>query len=374
MKAHSKIASILLVLSFLFLTACGSGNGNEIVIGVISPTTGQSAKMGQDMNNAIQMAVDEINGKGGVNNKKIRLVFADDACDPQASTTAANKLVSENVSAVIGGYCSSAVLPASGVFNSAGIPMVVTAANSEKIPENNYKNIFLLNSTASAQAQTATNYMISNLKGKKIAILNDNTAYSVDLAERTRDAIQKAGGQVVLYESVDPNASDFNSVLTKVKSKTPDATYWTGYYAAGGLLIKQFKQQGVSGSFGVADGSVDQTLIKIAGENNAEGVFATMSPLPQFIPGAKNWSKDYETKFKQAPGPYSALSYDGMRLIIHALEQAKSDDPNAITGAIAKTKGFATFAGPVEFKANGTLTKSNFIMIGVKNGQFEMVK
>jgi branched-chain amino acid transport system substrate-binding protein len=374
MKAFSKIASILLVLSLVFLSACGNGNGDEIVIGVISPTTGSSAKMGQDMNNAVQMAVDEINEKGGINNKKIRLVFADDACDPQTSTTAANKLVSENVSAVVGGYCSSAVLPASGVFNSAGIPMVVTAANSEKIPENNYKNIFLLNSTASAQAQTAADYMMNQLKGKKIAILNDNTAYSVDLAERTKAEIEKAGGRVVLYESVDPNASDFNSVLTKVKSKSPDATYWTGYYAAGGLLIKQFKQQGISGEFGVADGSVDQTLIKIAGSDNAEGVFASMSPLPQFIPGAKDWSKDYEAKFNQEPGPYSALTYDGMRLIIHALQQANSDDPSAITDAITKTKGFETFAGPVEFKENGTLKSSNFIIIQVKNGQFEMVQ
>src|SRR5579875_2324273 len=155
MKGFTKIAMGASLVSLLFATACGtqgsSGNGSggggsssggKILIGVITPTTGSSAKMGQDMNNAIKMAVDEINKKGGIIGKQLQVDYEDGACDPQTATAAANKLASENVSAVVGGYCSGAVLPATGVLHQAGIPWVLTAANSAKIPAEGYNDIF----------------------------------------------------------------------------------------------------------------------------------------------------------------------------------------------------------------------------------------
>jgi ABC-type branched-subunit amino acid transport system substrate-binding protein len=376
MKALSKIWVALSVASMLTLTACGiggggnQGGGNTITVGVETPTTGSSAKMGQDMNHAIQMAVDEINNKGGVLGKKITLTFADDAADPQTAAAAANKLVSQGVVAVVGGYASGAVLPASGVYHQAGIPMVVTAANSAKIPAQGYNNIFLVNGTTTAQAQTAADYMVHKLKGKRIAILNDNSAYSVDLANQTKQFVEQMGGQVVAFDAVNPQETDFTTELTKLKSLKPDATYWTAYYAAGGLLLKQFKQVGVPGAFGVGDGANDPTIIKIAGKQNAEDMFTTTSPTPQFIPSAKDWVQQYQSRFGEAPGPYSALSYDGMRVLADAISRAGSTDKDAIIKALAATKDFQTFGGPVSFKPDGELATSNFIVLVVKNGEY----
>jgi branched-chain amino acid transport system substrate-binding protein len=376
MKALSKIWVALSVTSMLTLTACGiggggnQGGGNTITVGVETPTTGSSAKMGQDMNHAIQMAVDEINNKGGVLGKKITLTFADDAADPQTAAAAANKLVSQGVVAVVGGYASGAVLPASGVYHQAGIPMVVTAANSAKIPAQGYNNIFLVNGTTTAQAQTAADYMVHKLKGKRIAILNDNSAYSVDLANQTKQFVEQMGGQVVAFDAVNPQETDFTTELTKLKSLKPDATYWTAYYAAGGLLLKQFKQVGVPGAFGVGDGANDPTIIKIAGKQNAEDMFTTTSPTPQFIPSAKDWVQQYQSRFGEAPGPYSALSYDGMRVLADAISRAGSTDKDAIIKALAATKDFQTFGGPVSFKPDGELATSNFIVLVVKNGEY----
>lgn len=378
MKLLSKVGVVITLASMLFLSACGSSGGGgsdgDIVIGVLTPTTGASAKMGQDMNNAIKMAVEEINSKGGLLGKKIKLVFEDEACDPQTATAAANKLVSQNVAAVVGGYCSGAVLPATGVLNQAGIPWVITAANSAKIPAQGYNNIFLLNSTAPAQAQTAADYIVKKLKGKRIAIINDNSAYSVDLAERTRDLVKKAGAEVVFYEGVNPQEHDFSSTLTKLKKQNPDVTYWTGYYAAGGLLLKQFKQLGVSGAFGVGDGSNDPTIVKIAGAENAEDMFTTTTPTPQFQPTAKNWVQKYNEKYNVEPGPYSAISYDGMRLIADAIKRANSTDKEAVRKAIEETNGFDTFSGPISFKPDGEVSKSNFVVLIVKNGQYQLVE
>lgn len=386
MKGFTKMMMGASVLSLLAVTACGtpsgagnnssgsSSSGGTIKIGVITPITGSSAKMGQDMNNAIKMAVDQINKKGGVLGKQISVDYEDGACDPQTSTAAANKLVSENVVAIVGGYCSGAVLPASGVVHQAGIPWVLTAADSQDIPKEGYNDIFLLNGTTVAQAKTAADYMTQTLHAKRIAIINDMSAYSVDLATRTKKDVEQDGGQVIAFDGVNPQSSDFTSELTKLKSLKPDVTYWTGYYAAGGLLLKQFKQLGVPGAFGVGDGSNDPTLVKIAGAQNAQGYFTTTTPTPQFLSSAKNWSAAYQAEFNTAPGPYSAVSYDGMRLLANAISRAKSTNPAAITKALAATVNFQTFAGPISFKSDGTPAKSNYVVLVYQNGNYKVVQ
>ena len=384
MKRFTKLGLALSMASMLLLTACtppggsgsASGNGDgggEILIGMQSPTTGSEAKMGQDINNAIQMAADEINAKGGLlGGKKIKLVAADDACDPQTATAAANKLVSQNVVAVVGGYCSGSTLPATGVYHSNGIPMVVTAANSAKIPAQGYGEIFLINGTTVNQGATASDYMINKLHAKKIALVHDNSAYAKDLAEITKKAVEAAGGQVVAFEAVNPEEKDFTTLLTKLKTAKPDATYWTAYYAAGGLLIKQFKQLGVGGAIGVGDGSNDKTLIDLAGKDAAEGTFVTTSPTPEFIADAKGFVENYKKQFNADPGPYSALSYDGMRLLADAITRANSTDKAAISKALQATSGFKSFGGSVSFQKDGTLEQSNFIVLTTHDGTFTL--
>ncbi|UOF91324.1 branched-chain amino acid ABC transporter substrate-binding protein [Fodinisporobacter ferrooxydans] len=385
-KNWKKAGVALSIASMLTLTACSNGSagssgstagsgGNksgDILIGVQSPTTGSTAKMGQDMNNAIQLATDEINANGGINGKKIKLTFADDASDPQTATAAANKLVSEGVVAVVGGYASGATLPASGVYHNAGLPMVVTAANSAKIPAQGYNDIFLINGTTVHQGEVAADYMVDKLHGKRIAIIDDNSAYAKDLADQTKKAVESKGAKVVDFEAVNPDEKDFTTLLTKLKGLKPDATYWTAYYAQGGLLIKQFKQLGVPGAIGVGDGANDPTLIDIAGKQAAEGTFVTTPPTAEFLPDAKKFINDYKAKFHQDPGPYSALSYDGMRLLADAIKRAGSTDKNAIIKALQDTNNFKTFAGDVSFKKDGTLKKSNFIVLLVKNGKFTL--
>jgi branched-chain amino acid transport system substrate-binding protein len=375
----------LMVIVVMMISACssntggsdsskGKDKGGEILIGTLTPITGSSAKMGEDMNNAIQMAADEINAAGGINGKKIKLIKEDEGCDPQIATAGANKLVSKDVVAVVGGYCSGAVLPASGVMNQAKIPWILTAANSAKIPEQGFKNMYLLNSTAPAQAKTASEYMVNKLGGKKIAIINDNSAYAVDLAERTRDDLKEMGAKIVAFDAVNPEEKDFNSLMTKLKDLKPDVTYWTGYYSVGGLLAKQFKQIGVSGAFGVGDGSNDPTIIDIAGSENAENLFITTTPTPQFQDSAKDWIPKYKEKFNADPGPYSAISYDGLRVMADAIKRAGSTDSDKIIKALAETKDIKSFSGPVKFKGNGEIANSNFTVLIVKSGKLELVQ
>ncbi|WP_051331231.1 branched-chain amino acid ABC transporter substrate-binding protein [Aneurinibacillus terranovensis] len=371
------------ILSMAFLSACGSAPtgsssggsggtaGGDILVGLQFPLSGNEAKMGEDMKNAAQLAADEINSAGGINGKKIKLIAEDDASDPQTATAAANKLVSEGVTAVVGGYSSGATIPATGVYHQNGIPMVVTAANSQKISDQKFPEIFMINGTTVHQAEVATDYMLNKNHGKKIAIIHDNSGYAKDLAERTKAAVEAAGGQVVVFDAVNPDESDFSALISKLKQAKPDATYWTAYYKAGGAFIKQFKQQGVSGIIGVGDGSNDKTLIDIAGKSAAEGTFVTTSPTAEFLPEAKKFVEEYKAKYKQDPGPYSALEYDGIKVLADSIKRAGSTDKAAIVKALQSTD-LKTLSSQVSFNSEGTLKKSNFIVLQVKNGTFAL--
>src|SRR5699024_5993783 len=169
---------LMLVLMFtlaLVIAGCGSDNndssanggdnngnnndssnndGGEIVIGVPQPITGPSAAEGQDMVNGAELAVKHINDNGGILGREVKMIVEDLACDPQVAVTAANKLVKENVDAIVGHYCSGAALPATPIYNKAGIPAVLVGANSPQLPEQGFDNVFLINSMVSDQSDT----------------------------------------------------------------------------------------------------------------------------------------------------------------------------------------------------------------------------
>ncbi|NEW08970.1 branched-chain amino acid ABC transporter substrate-binding protein [Paenibacillus sp. SYP-B3998] len=381
MKGQLKsIGFVSVIIGTLLVSACSQGtasnnatNGSDILIGLQLPLSGNEAKMGQDMKQAAELAVEQINGTGGINGKKIKLAAEDDACDPQTATAAANKLVSQGVSAVVGGYCSGATIPATGVYHQSGIPMVVTAANSMKIPDQKFPEIFMINGTTVHQAEIATDYMMKKKNAKKIAIIHDNSGYAKDLAERTKAAVTAAGGQVVVYDAVNPDETDFSPLVSKLKQAQPDATYWTAYYKAGGLFIKQFKQQGVSGMIGIGDGANDKTIVDIAGKDVVEGTFVTTPPTADLLPEAKKFTEAYKAKFSQEPGPYSALEYDGINIMADAIKRAGSTDKAAIAAALKKSDLKTLNTDQIIFNDNGTLKKSNFVLLQIKNGSFTKI-
>ncbi|MBF0528057.1 MAG: branched-chain amino acid ABC transporter substrate-binding protein [Deltaproteobacteria bacterium] len=362
----------ILMMACLGLLMAGPAMAADLKIGIMVPTTGSEATYGKDMENAYKLAVEEINAKGGVNGMKIVTVTADDACDPQNATQAASKLVSEGVTAVVGGYCSGATIPTLKIYGDAGIPFVVTAANSSKFLKSNPGNTFLVNSLATDQVVTAMD--VFKAKGlKKLAIVHQGDAYSQDLAELTKDAWTKAGNQVVAYEVVNKGEQDFSALVTRLKSSGPDAVFWTAYYAEGGLLIKQLRQAGFTKLVIVGDGSNSPKLMEIGGKA-AEGVLCLTNPTAELLPAAKTFSENYKKTFKSDPGPYSTLSYDGMKLLAAAIENIKSVDKKAIMEALKNTKDFTGIAGPISFTKDNTLARSNFVVVEAKGGKWVLFK
>ena len=364
-------AAIVLFALFLPFTALGVGaQGATIKIGVPVPLSGGNAKMGDDIAKAATLAVEEWNAKGGVLGRKLEIVSFDDACDAQASVTAAHKLVDGGVVAVAGGYCSSAAIPASAVYHDAGVAFVADASSNPKLTDQGFENVFRVIGRDDQQGPYAAGFMMNTLKAKKIAIIHDNTLYAKGLADATKAALEgKPGVQVVFFDAVTPGEKDFSAVLTKVKSLSPDVTYYTGYYPEGGLIAKQFKDLGVSGKFMAGDANNDPTFISEAGPAS-EGVFVTSTPLPQDQSSAKSFIDRYKKRWNQDPGPYSALEYDAVNVVINAIKQSGSTDRAAVIKAITATKNYQGATGAINFDKKGDRTSVLYITYIIKGGKF----
>ena len=217
----------------------------DIKIGVLVPTTGGQATYGQDMANAVQLAMDELNKAGGGNTYSA--VVGDDGCDPQQAVNAATKLASSGIAGVVGGYCSGATIPTLKIFGDAKLPFVITAANSTKLIPANPGNAFMINSTGNDQVAKALD--VWKAKGvKSLAIVNEGDAYSQDLATLAQKSFTDAGGTVADFETVNKGEQDFSAVVTKIKAANPDAVFWTAYDDDGGPFIKQLREGGYQGA------------------------------------------------------------------------------------------------------------------------------
>lgn len=361
----------------LALAACGGltddggkkSDSGPVKLGMLTPLSGSSAAIGPYMKNGAQLAVDEINAKGGVDGRKLSLTVEDGACDPKTAAAGAAKLVSAGIDISVGGYCSSATLPTLSIFHKAHIPMIIPAANSADLVAQKLDNVFLINGTGVQQAEAAVKFVQAQ-GSSAVALIDDNTSYSTDITKRTGDLLGKAGVKVADHQSVTAGELDYSGAVNAVLRSKADFVYWTGYYQEGGLLIKQLRAAGYHGKLMVADGSVDGDLIKIAGSGNAQGVFATMTQTPQTIPGGDAWIASYKAKFGAAPGPYSTQSYDAVRVAAEAVRAAHSTDGPAVIKALEKIDGFPVFSGPLKFTPQHTLSVGGFDILVVKGDEF----
>lgn len=376
------VAAVAALVLGLGLTACGGdltsgGSGNDdsgpIKLGMLTPLTGSSAAIGPNMRNGAQLAVDEINAKGGVKGRKLELTVEDEACDPKTAAAGAAKLVSDEIDISVGGYCSSATLPTLSRFNKADIPMIIPAANSADLVAQKLPNVFLLNGTGIQQAEAAAKF-IKEQNSTAVALLDDNTSYSTDITKRTEQNLRPMNVTVATKQSVTAGESDYSGAVNAVMNAHADFVYWTGYYQEGGLIIKQLKAAGYIGKIMVADGSVDPKLIEIAGQQNAQGVFATMTQTPQTIPGGESWIKSYQDKFGAAPGPYSTQAYDAVRVAAEAVRIAGSTDGGKVIKALESIDGFTIFSGSLKFTPEHTLSEGGFDILVVKGDNFALNK
>lgn len=373
-RRRKRLLHVAAAAGVLALTAgCSSGlagGGSEdaadgpIKIGMLAPFSGSESAFGEYMQNGAQLAVNEINADGGVLGRDLELLVEDDACDATTAVSGANKLVTDGIVASVGGYCSGATLPTLPIFDEAGIPMVIPAANSNELVDQGLPGVFLINGTGDQQAQAAVTYA-KQIGATNVAVVDDATSYSADLAAAFTEQATAAGLDVVSHETITPGENDYSAVATTLASEQPALVYWTGYYQEGGLIARQSQDAGFDGVFLVADGSVDAKFAEIAGEGYIDSVVGTFTQTPDMIEGADQWIADYEELAGDPPGPYSTQAYDAVRVMAQAIEDAGDTEFDNVVAGLEGLTDFDTFAGPLTFTDTHTLSGGGFVIVSI---------
>lgn len=368
---------LLLVAVCLGLTACGNGKdagpaGEETVkIGSVAPLTGPLAHLGQDNANGAQLAVDEANAKGvtlGGKKVKFTLLSEDDQADPRTATIVAQKLVDEGVDGVIGHLNSGTTIPASKIYYDAGIPQISPSATAIAYTAQGFNTAFRVMTNDAQQGTALADYAVHKMGARRIAIIDDRTAYGQGLADEFEKAVKAAGAQVVDREFTNDHATDFLAILTAIKAKDPDLVFFGGMDAQGGPMVRQMRQLGLNARLLGGDGLQSVEFLKLAGAA-AEGVTASSPGLPlDQMPGGKSFKEKFNAKYGKIQ-IYAPYAYDAVNAMIRAMEAAGSAQPARYLPELAKVD-FQGVTGRISFDRKGDIKGGAVTLYRVKDGKW----
>ncbi|MEQ5838029.1 branched-chain amino acid ABC transporter substrate-binding protein [Paraburkholderia acidicola] len=372
MSFRKTLKPVAVALGMLFATAplAALADSLPVKIGFAAPLTGANAGYGKDLEYGVRLALDEANAqqiKIGGKVAHFDLVSEDDQADPRIGVQAAQKLVDQNVSVVVGHFNSGTTIPASRVYETAGIPMIDPAATNPVITGQGFANTFMVISTDAQNAGNAGIYAVEVTKAKRIAILDDRTAFGQGEADEFEKAVKAHGGNLVTHEFTSNQAVDFRTQLTKIKAADADLLFFGGLDTQAASVAKQMKQLGLKAQLVGGGGVMDPEFIKLAGDA-ADGAMAWEygRPLAQ-LPGGKDFSQKFKKQFGVDILSYAPFGYDAAWAAIKAMEAAKSSVPATYRPAL-KSISFDGVTGHIAFESNGALKNAASTLYQVKGG------
>lgn len=332
----------------------------QIKMGVAGPVTGPNAAFGAQLKNGAEQAIKDINAAGGILGQQITVQVGDDVSDPKQGVSVANKFAGDGVKFVVGHFNSGVTIPASEVYQENGMLMVSPSATNPQVTERKMWNTFRTCGRDDQQGAVAGQYILKNMKGKKIAVIHDKTTYGKGLADETVKAMGKGNMKAVLYEGINVGEKDYSALVSKIKSSGADLVYWGGLHTEGGLIIRQMRDQGVKAPLMGGDGITTDELASIAGPG-VEGTLMTYGPDARNNPAAK----DAVAKFREAkfePEAYTLYSYAIVQIIKQAAESAKSVDPKKVAEKMHSGMTFKTVLGDISYDKKGDRTNLDYVM------------
>jgi branched-chain amino acid transport system substrate-binding protein len=365
----------LIAAAAVALVAGGASAQDMVVkIGHVGPVSGAQAHYGKDNENGARMAVEDLNAKGvtiGGKKVKLELVAEDDAADPKQGTAAAQKLCDAKVNGVVGHLNSGTTIPASKIYNDCGIPEVTPSATNPKYSQQGFKTAFRILANDNALGAGLALHAANNLKLKKIAIIDDRTAYGQGVAEVFKKTAMAKGIQIVDEQYTNDKATDFMAILTAIKSKGPDGIFYGGMDPQGGPMLRQMEQLGMTNvKFFGGDGICTAKLAELSGGAKTLGnvVCAEGGASLEKMPGGMAWKKRYDEKYPGQFQVYSPYTYDGVGVLVAAMVKAGSADPKVYLPVLAKIE-YQGVTTKISFEPDGELKNPAMTLYSYKDGK-----
>ena len=367
------LLSSLAVCACMTLTGCGQKNSDHgaetVKIGLAAPLTGPQAQLGQDMANGAKLAIDEINaGHPQLDGKAVifKLLSEDDQADPKTATNVAQRLVDDGVAAVIGHMNSGTTIPASRIYYQAGVAQISPSATAVKYTHQGFDTAFRVMANDAQQGTVLGDFAVQTLGARRIAVIDDRTAYGQGLADQFEQTVKSLGADVVDREYTTDHSTDFMAILTNIKAKKPDLVFFGGMDPQAGPMMRQMRQLGVAAKFLGGDGVRTPQFITLAGPD-AEGAYASTPGLPI---AKMPKGPEFQAKFTAKYGPiqqYAPYAYDAAYVLVNAMEKAGSADPKKFLPVLRQTD-YQGVTGPIRFDARGDLTQGSITLYQVQKG------
>ncbi len=337
-----------------------AGSGGKIVIATVGPLSGSasdygdSAKTGAEY--ALKLKQEEFKKLGF----DLELLAQDDQADPKQGVASAEMLISNpDVLGVVGHVTTGSSIPASAKYEEAHLVMVSPSSTGEKLTEEGKKVVHRVCARDDQQGSKAAIYAKNKLNVKTAFIIHDKGAYGQGLAEQVKAQFEKDGVQILGFEGITPGEKDYSAVINQVAAKNPDILYFGGYYAEGGILVKQAREKGFKGYFMGGDGLDSADMLKIAG-NAADGLVftSTVGDVTSTEEG-KKWVADFEKATGKKVGIFTSFGYDAMNVMLNGVLEAikanggKKPTREQVLDAVHKTTDFQGQFVKVSFDDKG---------------------
>jgi branched-chain amino acid transport system substrate-binding protein len=372
------VSFALLFALVLGTSVFGAGESAPIRIGLQAPITGSWAYEGEMARNCVQIVADEINSKGGIlGGRKVEIVIGDDQGSPKQSALVAQRMISENVVAVIATYGSSINEPASTIYERQGLLNIAYGSTAVQLTEHGWKYFFRTCFRDDRQGNFFAEFVNDVLEAQNVAIIHDNTTFGKGLAEAARASLEKANkARIVFNDVITPGERDFTPVLSRMNRTNPDVLYFTGYFSEAGLIIRQMRELGSKAIFVGGNAAINDEFIEIAGIDVATGALMTQEPMPTDLkyPESQAFLDEYIRRHGVPPSsPWPVYAADALKVIVAAIEATGSTDSKVLADYIRdEMEGLPGITGPIGFDEVGDRTGAIYMAYEVTaDGKFQ---
>lgn len=358
----------LTVFCLFFLTSFPAHA--DVTIAIVAPLTGSVALGGEQIKRGAEQAAADINTANGINGEKLTLHFVDDACDPKQGVAAANLIASAGIKFVTGFYCSSSSIPASKVYMEEGMLMMVAGASNPKLTDEAKNTVLRVYPRDDMQGAFIAKYLLSHYHEKKIAIVNDKSAWGIGLADEIKKNLNRAGVEEVLFDSYTVGERDYSPLVTKLKQSRADAVFIAGFPTEVGLIVRQMNEQHAHTQIIGGDVLTTTEFWSIAGAT-AEGVMMSFTADPRKRPEAQ-LPVDQLRRTGFEPEGITLYAYAAVQAVAEGIRRGGKSDPVKVAAAL-RQKPVKTVLGTLQFDAKGDIVNPAFSMYHWRDGKYAEV-
>lgn len=348
--------SVGLMLLGLSLT-CSAQAQPPLKIGIAGPFSGPVAQYGAMQQAGAKAAIAHINEQGGIKGRLLEPVMYDDACEPKQAVTVANRIVRDKVGFVVGHLCSNATQPASDIYREENI-LVITGSTNPGITLRGYNNLFRTIGIDSEQGKTAVDYIRTQLRPHRVAIIHDKQQYGKGVAMIVKQGLEQAGIEIASVDGINSGEKDFSALVSKLKRANVDLVYYGGYHPELAQIMRQARASALQVTFMGPEGLGNKDIAYLSGEA-VEGLLVTLPARYDLRAENQAITAYLQAQGVDSSGPFVWTSYAAVQALAQAMQQSDNLEPTTVADTLHHIQ-VKSVIGPISWDTHGDLQGFRF--------------